>query len=150
MPTPDSDGKGGPNSNIANVLATAGAVTGEAANQGSEHGIIIVSGHDAVGSFWDQAAGAAPGGSTASVIATSAVSQAEIAGLTQAASTAPGAATAHDYSSVPDISAHSAALAQGVVAHDTGLAGSSMHAELGTMALHDVLGSAAFAHQMHV
>jgi hypothetical protein len=120
-------------------------LTGEAANQGSEHGIIIVSGHDA-GSFWNQAAGAAQGGSTAAVIATTAVSHAEIAGLTQAASAATGSATAHDFSSALDISAHSATLNQGVVAHDTGL----FHAELGTIALHDALSSGAFAHQLHV
>jgi hypothetical protein len=175
MPDPNGDGKGSPTSNIANVLATADAapsesanrgseasiiiVSGhdaltaaaEAANQGSEHGIIIVGGHDAAGSFWDQAAGAAQGGSTAAVVATTAVSQAEIAGLTQAASTATGTTTAHDVSSALDTSAHSAALDQGVVAHDAGLAGSSMHAELGTMALHDMsLGSATFANQLHI
>jgi hypothetical protein len=149
MPNPEGGGPSGPTSNIANVLATAGAVTAEAANQGSEHGIIIVGGHDAAGSFWDQAAGAAQGGSTAAVIATTAVSQAEIAGLTQAASTETGATNAHDVSSALDTSAHSAALDQGVVAHDAGLA-SGMHAELGSMALHDVLGSATFANQMHI
>jgi hypothetical protein len=37
-----------------------------------------------------------------------------------------------------------------VVAHDAGLAGSGMHAELGTMALHDALSSGAFANQLHV
>jgi hypothetical protein len=149
MPNPEGGGPSGPTSNIANVLATAGVVTAGNADHGSEHGIIIVSGHDA-GSFWDQAAGAAQGGSTAAVVATTAVSQAEIAGLTQAASTATGTTTAHDVPSALDTSAHSAALDQGVVAHDTGLAGSSMHAELGTMALHDSLSSGAFANQLHV
>jgi hypothetical protein len=146
MPNPEGDGKGGPTSNIANILATAGAVTAEAANQGSEHG--IVGGHDA-GSFWDQAAGAAQGGSTVAVLATTALSQAGIAGLNQAATTA-GTTGAHDVSGGLDTSAHSAALDQGVAADDAGLAGSSMHAELGSMALHDVLGSSAFANQMHV
>jgi hypothetical protein len=44
------------------------------------------------------------------------------------------------------------ALDQGVAAHDAGLANSSLHADLGSMALHDSLsiGSAAFAHQMHI
>ena len=124
-------------------------MTAEAANQGSEHGIIIVGGHDAVGSFWDQAAGAAQGGSTAAALATTALSQAGIAGLNQAATTA-GMTGAHDVSGALDTSAHSAALDQGVAAHDAGLAGSGMHAELGSMALHDVLGSATFANQMHV
>jgi hypothetical protein len=149
MPNPEGGGPSGPTSNIANVLATAGAVTAEAANQGSEHGIIIVGGHDAAGSFWDQAAGAAQGGSTAAAIATTALSQAEIAGLNQAATTA-GTTGAHDVSGALDTSAHSAAHDQGVAVHDAGLAGSSMHAELGSMALHDVLGSSAFANQMHV
>jgi hypothetical protein len=119
-------------------------VTAEAANQGSEHGIIIVGGHDAVGSFWDQAAGAAQGGSTAAALATTALSQAGIAGLNQAATTA-GMTGAHDVSGALDTSAHSAALDQGVAVHDAGLAGSSLHAELGSMALHDMLGSATFA-----
>jgi hypothetical protein len=178
MPDPNGDGKGSPTSNVANILETAGGAAAEgadrgseagiiivsghdaltaaaeSANQGSEHGIIIVSGHDALtataGSFWDQAAGATQGDTSVSVIATTAVSQAEIAGLNQV-STATETTTTHDFSSAFDTSAHSAAL-ESTVAHDAGFASASFtHSELGSLALHTVsFNVGGFATQMHI
>jgi hypothetical protein len=120
-------------------------------DKGSEHGIIVIGGHDAVADelnpqplppgpsgFWDQAAGAAQGSTTVSWVA--------LAGPNDAAAQAP---PTHDVSSALDTSAHSATLLSD--AHDASSAAVGFdHAEPGAAALHDLLSLNSGAFHMHV
>jgi hypothetical protein len=133
-------------------LHAADLVTGSVQDQGSEHGIIIVGGHDvltsAAGTFWDQAAGAAQGANPDQTPGAGG----NIGGLVQTILSAQQPIPsepppAHDGPSLLDM-AHIAPLV-GSDGHDGGIAGA--HVELGTTALHDLSHSAAaFANQLHV
>jgi hypothetical protein len=152
MPNPDGDGKGGPTSNVALGAELASPVLESSAHsEGSEHGIIIVSGHDAVtgatSSFWDQAASATHGDTAASTLQNTALGTA--VGVDHVS---PATETTHDFSTALDGSAHSDAL-ESTVVHDAGFASASFgHSELGSATLHDLtsLGSGTFATHMHL
>jgi len=131
-------------------LNPASALESSTQNRASEHGIIIVSGHDAVsglsGSFWDQAASA---------------THADIPASTQVATVGTAAGLANAVHSTETNGTHVAALDSSThtatleiaVAHESGFASASFgHSELGSTALHDLtsLGSGAFATHMHL
>jgi hypothetical protein len=155
MPNPEGDGKGGPTSNVANILQTAMTVASDSvAAHGTEAGIIIIGGSVAddlnpqplppgpSDSFWNQAAAATHDTAATGALQVTAVS--EVAAIDTTTTT-----TTHDVSTTLERADHAATLGI-VTTHDAGFATTGLaHMELGSMTHLDTSSlSGAFAHQM--